>query len=92
MRAILVILATARLDWDFDFVVTRVLDGEQDASIRFVGEQLQQPGVLNVRLGKGQSTVSDGARAGHGHASRNASCRSGPAKLPTKSRSVSGTS
>jgi hypothetical protein len=43
-----------------------VLDGEQDASIRLVGEQSQQPGVLNVRLGEGQSTISDGARAAHG--------------------------
>jgi hypothetical protein len=33
---------------------------------------------LVVLLGEGQSAVSDGARAGHGFASRNASCRSGP--------------
>jgi hypothetical protein len=38
----------------------------QDASIRFVGEQLQKPGVLNVRLGKGQSAISDGAGVRHG--------------------------
>jgi hypothetical protein len=42
------------------------LHGAQDASIRFVGEQLQQPGVLKVRLGKGQSAISDGAGVRHG--------------------------
>jgi hypothetical protein len=37
MRASLVILA-ARVDRDLDFVVTGMLNGEQDASIRFVGD------------------------------------------------------
>jgi hypothetical protein len=55
------------------------LDGAQDASIRFVGGQSQQSSVLDVRLGEGQSAISDGARAAHVLASRKASCRSGPA-------------
>jgi hypothetical protein len=38
MRAILVILAAARLDRDFDFVVTGVLDREQDTSVGFIGK------------------------------------------------------
>jgi hypothetical protein len=79
MREILVILAAARFDRDFDFVVTGVLDGEQDTSIRFVGDPPQQLGLLVVLLDKGQSAVSDGARAGHGYTSRSGSCRSGPA-------------
>jgi hypothetical protein len=45
MRAILVILAAARFDRDFGFRAARCpLRGAQDASVRFVGEQLQQPG------------------------------------------------
>jgi hypothetical protein len=39
MRAILIILSAARLDRDFDFVVTGPLDGEQDASIGLVRDQ-----------------------------------------------------
>jgi hypothetical protein len=39
MRMILVILAAARFDRDFGFVVTGSLDCEQDASIGFVGDQ-----------------------------------------------------
>jgi hypothetical protein len=79
MRAILVILAAARFDRDFDFVVTGMLDIEQDTTIRFVREQSQQSRVLDVRLGKGQSAISDGAGVGHDYASRSVSCRSGPA-------------
>jgi hypothetical protein len=57
------------------------LHGAQDASIRFVGEQLQQPSVLNVRLGKGQSAISDGAGVRHGlrQPQRELSIRSGVA-------------
>jgi hypothetical protein len=51
MRASLVILA-ARVDRDLDFVVTGMLDGEQDASIRFVGDPPQQLGLLVVLLGE----------------------------------------
>ena len=42
------------------------LHGTQDASIRFVGELLQQSGVINVRLSEGQSAISDGAGVRHG--------------------------
>jgi hypothetical protein len=59
-------LAIARFDRDFDFVVTGVLDREQDASIGFIGELPQQLSLLVVLLDEGQSAVSDGARAGHG--------------------------
>jgi hypothetical protein len=79
MRAILIILSAARFDRDFDFVVTGVLDREQDASIGFIRDPPQQLSPIIVLLGESQSAVSDGARAGHGVASRNASCRSGPA-------------
>jgi hypothetical protein len=65
MRAILVI-SVARLDRDVGFRAVRcLLHVAQDASVRFVGKQLQQPGILNVRLGKGQSAISDGARVRH---------------------------
>jgi hypothetical protein len=72
-------LAIARFDRDFDFVVTGVLDREQDASIRFVGEQPKEVSLLVVLLDEGQSAVSDGAGAAHDRASRSVSCRSGPA-------------
>jgi hypothetical protein len=72
-------LSVTRFDRDFDFVVTGVLDREQDASIGFVGELPQELSLLVILLDESQFTVPDGARVGHGYASRSASCRSGPA-------------
>ena len=85
-------LAVARFG-RFNFqVVTGPLHREQNTSIRFVSDQSQQSSVVDVTLGEGQSAISGGARVAHDRASRNASCRSGPAWRSTKSRSVSGTS
>ena len=42
MRATLVILAAARFDRDFVFVVTGVLDREQDTSISIIGKPPQE--------------------------------------------------
>jgi hypothetical protein len=55
MRATLVILAAAGFDRDFNFVVTGVIDREQDTSIRFVGDQPKQLSLLIVLLDEGQS-------------------------------------
>ena len=52
MRATLAIVATARFDRDFDFVVTGPLDGEQDASIGLVRDQPLQLSLLVVLLGE----------------------------------------
>jgi hypothetical protein len=41
-------------------IVTGRLDGAQDASIRFVGEQSQQSRILDVWLGESQSAISGG--------------------------------
>jgi hypothetical protein len=92
MRATLVILAAARFDRDFNFVVTGVLDCEQDASIGFVRDAPQQLSPLVVLLDKGQSAVSGGTRTAHGlrQPQRELPIRTGIAvdKVPKRVRNV----
>ena len=58
-------LAVARFERGrLGFVVTGVLDREQDAAIGFIGKLPQQLSLLVVILDEGQSSVSDGARSG----------------------------
>jgi hypothetical protein len=73
--------AIARLDRNFYFVVAGVLDGEQDASISFVGEKSQQFSPVVVLLDEGQSKVSHGAGAAHERDARAAN-RSNSARSP----------
>jgi hypothetical protein len=68
MLAILVIPYFARLDRGFDFpAVTCPLDRAQDATIRFIRQQLQQLSRFLVRFLESEFPISQGARLVHGY-------------------------
>jgi hypothetical protein len=60
-------LAFARFDRNLGFrAVTCPLDRAQDTSLRFIRDQSQQLSIFLVRLLKGESPISHGARVTHG--------------------------